>query len=73
VHLPSNEDYDCRLPLHAQVSLINGGITGASVVMADSFVEGYKALLIVLFYGLHPIFTNYEYPYFGLFTLLYRY
>jgi hypothetical protein len=62
----------CRLPLHAQVSLINSGITGASVVIADSFVEGYKALLIVLFYGLHPIFTNYECPHFGLFTLLYR-
>jgi hypothetical protein len=57
--------YFCRLPLHAQVSLINSGITGASVVMADSFLEGHKALLMVLFYGLHPIFTNYLWPHYG--------
>jgi hypothetical protein len=56
---------NCRLPLHAQVSLINSGITGASVVMADSFVEGHKALLMVLCYGLHPIFTNYPWPHYG--------
>jgi hypothetical protein len=35
------------------------------VVMADSFLEGHKALLMVLFYGLHPIFTNYPWPHYG--------
>jgi hypothetical protein len=33
--------------------------------MADSFLEGHKALLMVLFYGLHPIFTNYPWPHYG--------
>jgi hypothetical protein len=35
------------------------------VVIVDLFVEEYKALLIVLFYGLHPIFTNYLWSHYG--------
>jgi len=53
-------------PTTARLRLTHkGGIIGASVVMADSFVEGHKALLMVLYYGLRPIFTNYPWPHYG--------